>query len=112
MGDLPEAGRIWLIRDREPTSRAAVLEEWRRTLFLRDTASEARRWLVEVMKAAEDAAGEGGAFTLAEVYAFEARLAAMYPGNNNVRPKIRQQLQVLRDAGWLEFLGGGRYRVR
>jgi Dam-replacing HTH domain len=44
--------------------------------------------------------------------AFEPRLAALYPGNNNVRPKIRQQLQVLRDRGWLEFLGRGRYRVR
>jgi hypothetical protein len=28
-----------------------------------------------------------------------------------VRPKIRQQLQVLRDMGFLEFLGGGRYRA-
>jgi hypothetical protein len=51
-------------------------------------------------------------FTLADAYVFEERLAALYPGNNNVRPKIRQQLQVLRDRGWLEFLGRGRYRVR
>ncbi|MFN9928569.1 MAG: hypothetical protein ACK53I_16700 [Phenylobacterium sp.] len=42
----------------------------------------------------------------------EARLQAAYPGNNNVRPKIRQQLQVLRDAGWLIFLGKGAYRLR
>ena len=40
---------------------------------------------------------------LADVYAHEAALAALYPGNRNVRPKIRQQLQVLRDRGWLEF---------
>jgi type II restriction enzyme len=46
------------------------------------------------------------------MYGFEARLAALYPGNINVRPKIRQQLQALRDRGWLEFLGRGRYRVR
>ena len=46
-------------------------------------------------------------FTLAEVYGFEARLAAIYPGNNNVRPKIRQQLQVPRDMGRLEFGGRG-----
>ena len=50
------------------------------------------------------------AFTLAEVYAQEARLAALYPGNNNVRPKIRQQLQLLRDRRWLAFGGGGGYR--
>ena len=52
------------------------------------------------------------AFTLDDVYAFEDRLAGVYPGNNNVRPKIRQQLQVLRDQGFLEFVGRGRYRLR
>ncbi|WP_299975253.1 hypothetical protein [Devosia sp. 66-22] len=51
-------------------------------------------------------------FDLNDVYAFEARLSAIYPSNNNVRPKIRQQLQVLRDSGYLEFLGDGRYRLR
>ena len=51
-------------------------------------------------------------FTLDDAYGFEARLARLYPANHNVRPKIRQQLQVLRDRGWLEFLGRGRYRVR
>jgi type II restriction enzyme len=54
----------------------------------------------------------GDVFTLDDVYAFEARLAAIYPGNNNIRPKIRQQLQVLRDQGYLAFVGRGRYRVR
>ena len=29
----------------------------------------------------------------------------------HVRPKIRQQLQVLRDLGLLTFLGDGRYRL-
>lgn len=51
-------------------------------------------------------------FTLDDVYASEPRLSALYPSNQNVRPKIRQQLQVLRDRGWLEFVGGGRYRRR
>ncbi len=36
-----------------------------------------------------------------------ARLSALYPDNHNVRPKIRQQLQVLRDRGWLSFGGRG-----
>ncbi|MCC7268444.1 MAG: hypothetical protein IT546_14060, partial [Caulobacteraceae bacterium] len=49
---------------------------------------------------------------LADVYAFEDRLARLYPGNRNVRPKIRQQLQVLRDQGYLDFVGRGLYRLR
>ena len=83
---------------------------WKSTLFLRRTSIEARGWLIEVMKAV-DAIGRTE-FDLSDVYAFEHQLSAIYPGNNNVRPKIRQQLQVLRDNGYLEFLGGGRYRLR
>ena len=51
-------------------------------------------------------------FTLTDLYAFEARLSALHPANRHVRPKIRQQLQVLRDRGWLAFgERRGRYRV-
>lgn len=37
-------------------------------------------------------------------------VAARYPANRHVRPKLRQQLQRLRDLGLIEFLGGGHYR--
>ncbi len=40
-----------------------------------------------------------------------AALAALHPGNRHVRPKIRQQLQILRDLGSIEFLAGGRYQA-
>jgi type II restriction enzyme len=43
------------------------------------------------------------------LYAFEARLKALHPKNQNVRPKIRQQLQVLRDLGLLRFGAKGNY---
>ena len=47
--------------------------------------------------------GSQGHFTLNDLYAFEARLSALHPTNRHVREKIRQQLQVLRDRGWLAF---------
>ena len=50
-------------------------------------------------------------FTLDEVYAFEDELKAAYPGNSHIRAKIRQRMQVLRDNGYLEFLGRGNYRL-
>jgi type II restriction enzyme len=49
-------------------------------------------------------------FTLAEVYAFEGELARLHPANRFVRPKIRQQLQILRKMGFVKSLGQGRYR--
>jgi type II restriction enzyme len=106
---VPESGRIFVLRNGVEEPRDYVLARWRQTLFLRETSVEARGWLIEVMKAVE-AIGRAE-FDFSEVYAYEKRLSSIYPSNNNVRPKIRQQLQVLRDNGYLEFLGGGRYRL-
>jgi len=50
-------------------------------------------------------------FALSDVYQYEAELAAMHPSNRNVRPKIRQQLQVLRDLGFINFTNRGHYSL-
>jgi type II restriction enzyme len=50
-------------------------------------------------------------FTLSDIYALETEFARAYPDNHHVRDKIRQQLQILRDLGVLEFLGRGEYRI-
>jgi type II restriction enzyme len=109
LSDVPERGKVWFVRGGEALERDQVLEQWRSTLFLRDASLAARGWLIEVMKCVDRIGRE--AFTLDDVYAFEGDLARVYPGNNNVRPKIRQQLQVLRDRGYLRFVGRGRYRL-
>jgi type II restriction enzyme len=109
LNQIPDSGKIFLVRDRQLQSKAAVLAQWKRTLFLREESLTARGWLVEVMKCVELIGRPE--FELEDVYAFEDRLGAIYPGNNNVRPKIRQQLQVLRDNGYLEFTSRGRYRL-
>jgi type II restriction enzyme len=50
-------------------------------------------------------------FTLEDVYKYEQELRRRYPENRNIRPKIRQQLQFLRDLGLIEFLSNdGEYR--
>jgi type II restriction enzyme len=51
-------------------------------------------------------------FELAEIYESEEKLAKLHPANRHVRDKIRQQLQVLRDIGILEFRGAGQYSLR
>jgi hypothetical protein len=51
-------------------------------------------------------------FNIGDAYAFAPELSAIYPKNQNVKPKIRQQLQVLRDLGLIRFVGRGEYEVR
>lgn len=48
--------------------------------------------------------------TLREIYDFEEKLQKIYPENQNIQAKIRQQLQYLRDLGLLEFMSNGQYR--
>ncbi|MGA2313456.1 MAG: hypothetical protein ABSF87_13975 [Xanthobacteraceae bacterium] len=51
-------------------------------------------------------------FQIDDIYAFEQQLGRLYPRNQNVKPKIRQQLQFLRDRGYLDFVSRGYYRLR
>lgn len=49
-------------------------------------------------------------FTLDDMYMFADELQLKHPENHHVKDKIRQQLQVLRDKGLIQFKGQGRYR--
>jgi type II restriction enzyme len=50
-------------------------------------------------------------FTLKEIYSAEPVLQLIYPRNTRIRAKIRQQLQVIRDHGRLQFVDNdGVYR--
>jgi type II restriction enzyme len=110
LNQIPQSGKIFIVRAGQLEPKDAVLTKWKRTLFLRDQDQEARGWLIEVMKCVE-AIGKRE-FQIDDIYAFEDRLGELYPDNRNVRPKIRQQLQFLRDRGYLEFVSRGYYRLR
>jgi type II restriction enzyme len=110
LGQVPEAGKIHIVRNGIIRPKDIVLEEWQKTLFLRDQSLDARGWLLDVMKCVESLGKQE--FSLDDVYGFENKLQKLYPGNQNVRPKIRQQLQFLRDRGFIEFLSRGNYRLR
>jgi hypothetical protein len=110
LGRVPESGKIHLVQNGVVRAKELVLAEWQRTLFLRGESPETRGWLLDVMKCVESIGKRE--FTLEEVYTFDRHLGELYPGNQNVRPKIRQQLQFLRDRGFIEFVSRGNYRLR
>jgi type II restriction enzyme len=110
LNQIPESGKIFFVREGQLQDKGKVLDQWRKTLFLRDEGVEARGWLIEVMKCVEMVGKRE--FDLDSVYAFEDRLSRIYPQNRHVRQKIRQQLQVLRDRGYLDFVSRGYYRLR
>lgn len=110
LGEIPQAGRVSVVAGGVPVSKPSVLSAWKRTLFLREQKRmEARGWTLDVMRCVEQLGMSE--FGLADIYGYEGRLSKLHAHNRHVRAKIRQQLQVLRDAGYLEFVGRGRYRV-
>lgn len=87
-----------------------VLADWKKTLFLREEKEiSAKGWLLDVMRCVDNIGKKE--FTLDEVYAFEIELSQLHPENKHIKDKIRQQLQFLRDKGYLDFVSRGYYRL-
>lgn len=103
-----DSGKVFLIKNTQIIDRNIVKETFNRTLFLRTKSKSARGWTLDVMACVDLIKKE--AFTLDEIYSFEKDLKLKYPNNNFIKDKIRQQLQLLRDKGIIEFVNRGNYR--
>lgn len=107
---IPQTGKIYFIKNKRVESKEKVLAEWKKTLFLREEKEVAARgWLLDVMRCVEKIGKKE--FMLKDVYAFEGELSKFHPDNKHIRDKIRQQLQVLRNKGYLDFVSRGLYRL-
>lgn len=107
---IPPDARIKIITDGRPVAPAAVRAQYARIRPLAELDGKQRGWTLDVLNAVRSLGKTE--FDLAELYKSEGKLAKLHPANRHVREKIRQQLQVLRDLGLLEFLGDGEYRLR
>lgn len=107
--NIPQAGRIFFIKNGKVEMPEDVLSLWQKTLFLRNKSNELKGWTLEVMRCIDQIGMRD--FSLDEVYSYEADLRFKYPDNKHIKDKIRQQLQYLRDKGYLEFRGSGKYSL-
>jgi len=107
--NVPADARVFLVRDGVTIPKRIVRRIYRRLRPLRELSLEKRGWTLDVLNVVRGL--NRMQFELADVYAFERQLRELHPRNLHVRDKIRQQLQVLRDLGFVNFLGGGRYRL-
>ena len=107
---VPQVGKIFLVKQQRVEPKEKVLAEWKKTLFLREEKEiSARGWLLDIIRCIEKV--EKREFALENVYAFEDELSVLHPDNRHIKDKIRQQLQVLRDKGYLDFVSRGYYRL-
>lgn len=108
--NIPTQGKIPVIRQREILEPEQICRKVAATSALAVRKISARGWLMDVLYCLEKLGKEY--FSLQDVYDFSDYLQIRYPENHNVHPKIRQQLQFLRNKGYLEFLGRGEYRMK
>jgi type II restriction enzyme len=110
LSQIPEDGKINVVSAGKPVPGRLVREEYSRIKKLSELPPSLRGWTVDVLNAIRQLRKPH--FSLQEVYSFEPDLKALHPRNENIRPKIRQQLQVLRDLGLLEFTSPGNYALK
>lgn len=107
---IPDAGKIFLIKNQQIEPKNRILSKWKKTLFLREEKEiSAKGWVLDVMRCIERLGKQE--FALDEIYAFENELSTLHPDNKYIKDKIRQQLQVLRDKRYLNFMLRGNYRL-
>jgi type II restriction enzyme len=99
-------GKIAMVVNGVVTERAEARSKYAKAKPFSSLNIKVRGWTLDVLKIVEAFPDK---FTLADVYQYGDQLARSHPSNRNIHPKIRQQLQVLRDMGMIKFLGGGRY---
>ncbi|MCU0652090.1 MAG: restriction endonuclease [Candidatus Omnitrophica bacterium] len=108
--DIPQSGKIFFVKNGKTKNKKVVLKNWANTLFLRkEKEPKVKSWILDIMNCIDRL--NKNKFLLSEIYGFEKVLSLKHPGNQHIKDKIRQQLQFLRNKGYLEFIGQGRYRL-
>jgi type II restriction enzyme len=107
LSEIPSDGKIAMISAGVPLNKDLVRSEFSRVKDLAKVPPPLRGWTLDVLSAIRRLGKQD--FSLKELYEFDSGLKTLHPRNENIHPKIRQQLQVLRDLGMIKFAGQGRY---
>jgi type II restriction enzyme len=108
LNQIPLSGRIFLIENSAIVPKPLVLDKWKKTSFLKEFDQSSKGWIIEIMKIIDLIPNQY--FKLADIYQYVSHLEVVFPNNRFIKDKIRQQLQVLRDRGLLEFITRGNYK--
>ena len=106
---IPPDARIPIVQNARSVSSTQVRAAYNKIRSLETIKVDKRGWTLDVLNAVRSLGKTE--FELPEIYALENSLKKLHPDNHHIQPKIRQQLQVLRDLGLLKFLGDGSYRL-
>lgn len=107
-GDVPTQGRIRIIENQKVYNTKEIVENYAQIKRLQTNNLEGRGWLLDVLNCVNEITTAD--FSLQDIYKFVEHLQEKHINNHNIEAKIRQQLQILRDKGFIEFTTRGHYR--
>jgi len=132
---IPAEARIPVVTESSISQESEVREKFRRVKPLKEISVTQRGWTLDVLNAIRRMVNSEGraprdpnisvqsgkmgrrgtplsdSFTTADAYAFERELGQLHPDNRNIKAKIRQQLQELRDRNLLLHVGRNCWRL-
>ncbi|MFG6379555.1 MAG: restriction endonuclease [Lachnospiraceae bacterium] len=106
--NIPDQGKIKIIDNQKACDINNILSKYDQIKKLQTNNLNNRGWLLDVLNCINSIPTVE--FCLADVYQFTEKLQRKYFNNHNIEAKIKQQLQFLRDKGFIEFVERGYYR--
>lgn len=103
--NIPSDAKIHLISNGNYISDVHVRNCFHRLRPLKEISSKERGWTLDVLRIIRSLGKKE--FSNSDIYNFTLQLQHLHPNNNHVQAKIRQQLQFLRDKGFLEQIKRG-----
>jgi type II restriction enzyme len=107
---IPSDARISIVAEKQILPAAEVREKFRKVKPLKEISTKQRGWTLDVLNIIHRLGKSQ--FTNEDVYAFAPELEKLHPDNRHIRDKIRQQLQVLRDTGFLTHISHGTWHLK
>lgn len=97
--NIPNDAKIGVVIDGRPVSPDTVRRQFDRLRPLKELSVNQRGWTLDVLRVVQSLGRKE--FKTSDLYEYVRHFEQLHPDNRHVRDKIRQQLQVLRDRGFL-----------
>jgi type II restriction enzyme len=107
IANVAENAKINIVSNYKVCSIDEVINTTKKSNSIFTDSIDDRSWINDVLLVVGN---QGVVFTLSDIYKKEMFFKERHLGNSNIRAKIRQKLQRIRDLGYIEFIGNGVYK--
>jgi len=106
---VPADARISVVTEKKIVPATEVREKFKKVKPLKELSVKERGWTLDVLNGVRSLGKQE--FTNGDAYMLAGQLEQLHPDNRHVKDKIRQQLQVLRDAKLLIHVSSGLWKL-